>query len=166
MSGVFTFPLSFLPAAEGALPESQLHLREAPVNTLITNPITRGNLLPLGNYLLTEYTLRHPVLKALLGFKLFSCLFSTPLDNVVVPCLDISTSLVFSEIKNAYKQVLSINIWMYNIMTKTVTTHLDHFITNSSKLNSLLTHSIFLWMLFTGQEKAPLLSLTVKQLIM
>lgn len=107
MLGAFTFPLSFLPAAEGVLPESRLHLREAPVNTLITNPITRGNLLALGNYLLTEHTLKHPVLKALLGFKLFSCLFSTPLVNVVVPSLDIPKSLVFSEIKNAYKQVMS-----------------------------------------------------------
>lgn len=107
MLGAFTFPLSFLPAAERALPESRLHLREAPVNALITNPITRGNLLALGNYLLTGHTLKHPVLKALLGFKLFSCLFSIPLVNVVVLSLDIPKSLVFSEIKSAYKQVMS-----------------------------------------------------------
>lgn len=36
----------------------------------------RGNLLTLSNYLLTGRALKHPVLKALLCFNLFSCLFS------------------------------------------------------------------------------------------
>lgn len=52
--------------------------REAPVNTLITNFIMRGNLLTLSNYLLTGCTLKHPVPKGLLGFNLLSCLFSNP----------------------------------------------------------------------------------------
>lgn len=52
--------------------------REAPVNTLITNFIMRGNLLTLSNYMLTTRTLKHPVLAALLSFKHLSCPFSGP----------------------------------------------------------------------------------------
>lgn len=75
---------------------------EAPVNALITNFIMRGNLLTLSNYLLTEFTLKHPVLKALSCFKLLSCQFSNPLDKVVVPSLAMLKSLVFSGVTKAY----------------------------------------------------------------
>lgn len=80
--------------------------REAPVNTLITNFIMRGNLLTPSCYLLTGHTLKHPVLKAPLCFNLFSYLFSNPLDKGIFPSPDIHQSSVFSGMTNAYSHIM------------------------------------------------------------